>query len=82
MIKALFLALCLGCLTPAMAQLKTTTKCPDLYADILNGTVNGQKPNYGRAEIKDKFPCNAVELDESKDAKCGGGVFLKEKDLF
>jgi hypothetical protein len=82
MLKAFLLALSLGSLTSAMAQLKTTTKCPELYVDILNGTVNGQKPNYGRAEIKDKFPCFAVEKDESQDSKCGGGVFLKEKDLY
>lgn len=82
MIRAFLLALALGCLTSAMGQLKATVKCPDLYVDVLNGTVNGQKPNYGRAEIKDKFPCNAIAMDESQDAKCGGGVFLKEKDLY
>ncbi|HVU56146.1 MAG TPA: hypothetical protein VHD83_13870 [Puia sp.] len=81
MIRALLLALSLGCLTSAMGQLKAKVKCPDLYVDVLNGTVNEQKANYGQAEINDKFPCFATSVDESQN-KCGGGVFLKEKDLY
>jgi hypothetical protein len=81
MIRALLLALSLGCLTSAMGQLKAKAKCPDFYVDVLNGTVNEQKANYGQAEIKDKFPCYAVSVEESQD-KCGGGVFLKEKGLY
>jgi hypothetical protein len=82
MIKALMLALSLACISSAMGQLKAKVKCPDLYVDVLNGMVNSQKANYGQAEIKDKFPCDAVSVDESQDAKCGGGVFLKAKDLY
>jgi hypothetical protein len=79
--QLLFLALSLSCLTTAMGQLKAKVKCPDLYVDVLNGTVNDQKPNYGWAEIKGRIPCFTSAEEESSAAKCGGGVFYKDKDV-
>jgi hypothetical protein len=64
------------------AQLKAKVKCPDLYVDILNGTVNGIKPNNTPTEIKDQFPCFTSADDESATAKCGGGIYFKDKDLY
>ncbi len=78
--RILFLALSMGCLTSAMGQLKAKTKCADFYVDVLNGTVNEQKPNYTQGEIKEKFPC-FTSVEESAEAKCGTVVFFKDKDL-
>lgn len=68
-------------LSGAMGQLKAKVKCPDFYVDILNGTVNGIKPNNTPNEIKDAFPCFTSAVEESNDAKCGGGIFFKDKDI-
>ncbi len=65
-----------------MGQLKTKVKCPDFYVDILNGTVNELKPNYTPGEIKEKFPCFTSAEDEGPTAKCGGGVYFKDKDIY
>ena len=69
-------------LSVGMSQLKAKVKCPDLYVDILNGTVDDIKPSYTQNEIKDKFPCFTSSEDEGEAAKCGGGVFFKDKDIF
>ena len=66
----------------ATAQLKAKAKCPDFFVDILNGTVNGIKPNQTQTEIKEAFPCFTSAVDETSDAKCGGGIYFKDKDLF
>ncbi len=79
--QAFFIILWMGCLTGAMGQLKSRVKCPDLYVDILNGTVNDVKPNNTQGEIKDKFPCFTSAVDETPDAKCGGGIYFKDKDI-
>ena len=67
----------------AMAQLKAKTHCPDaIIVDVLNGTVNTTvKPNTTQKEIKEMFPCFTSSEDEGSGAKCGGGVFFKDKDL-
>lgn len=81
--KLLFLALSMSFLSVAMGQLKAKTKCPDFYVDILNGTVNEMKPNYGFAEIKAKLPCfTSAEEEGVAISKCGGGVFYKDKDIY
>jgi hypothetical protein len=67
----------------SMAQLRAKAKCPDLYVDILTGTVNGDiKPSDTQDEIKSKFPCFTSAVDETPDAKCGGGIFFKDKDIY
>jgi len=79
--RLVFLAL-LMCSMSAMAQLKAKVKCPDFYIDVLNGTVNDIKPNYTLDEIRTKFPCYTSTEDESESAKCGGGAFFKDKDIY
>jgi hypothetical protein len=69
-------------LSAGMAQLKAKAKCPDLYVDILNGTVNDIKPNYTPNEIKEKFPCFTSAEDEGESVKCGGGIYFKDKDIY
>src|ERR1700742_902191 len=80
--QLLSVAFFMSILSVSMGQLKAKVKCPDLYVDILNGTVNDIKPNNTQIEIKDKFPCFTSAEDESETAKCGGGIFFKTKDLF
>lgn len=80
--KILFVILTMSLACGVTAQLKAKVKCPDFYVDILTGTVNGIKPNQTQTEIKDQFPCFSSAEDESATAKCGGGIFFKDKDLF
>jgi hypothetical protein len=80
--RVLFLLLSMGFLSGAMGQLRAKSKCPDFYVDVLNGTVNDIKPNHTPNEIKDKFPCFTSAVDETPDAKCGGGIFFKDKDIY
>jgi hypothetical protein len=80
--RVLFVLLAMGTLTGAMGQLKAKVKCPDFYVDILSGTVNDIKPNYTPNEIKEKFPCFTSAEDESNEAKCGGGIYFKDKDIY
>ena len=75
--QLLVLALSLSCIT-ALGQLKPKTKCPDLYVDVLNGTVNNQKPNYGWAEIKESIPCYTTATEEGK---CGPVIIYKDKNV-
>lgn len=65
----------------AMGQLKVTAKCDAFVVDVLNGRVNGLTPKATVNDIKDKFPCFTSFEDESQTAKCGGGVYFKDKDL-
>ena len=81
--KQLFsLAFFMSILSVGMGQLKAKVKCPDFYVDVLDGTVNGLKPHDTQVEIKEKFPCFTSAVDEGPDAKCGGGIFYKDKDIF
>ena len=80
--KILFLSLFMGILSTGMAQLKAKVKCPDFYIDVLNGTVNELKPSYTPNEIKEKFPCFTSSVEESNEAKCGGGIYFKDKDIY
>ena len=72
----------MGFVSAGMGQLKAKVKCPDMYVEVLDGTVNGLKPSHTQNEIKEKFPCFTSAEDESAEAKCGGGIFFKDKDLF
>jgi len=80
--RTLLITLFMSFLSVSMAQLKAKVKCPDLYVDILNGTVNDIKPSYTPNEIKEKFPCFTSAEDEGESVKCGGGIYFKDKDLY
>jgi hypothetical protein len=79
--RILFTALTFSLVSGVSAQLKAKSKCPDFYVDILSGTVNGIKPNQTQTEIKDQFPCFTSAVDETAEAKCGGGIYFKDKDI-
>ena len=64
------------------SQLRAKPKCGTFVVDILKGNVNSIRPDYPPAEIKDKLPCFTSAEDEGPNAKCGGGVFFKDKDIY
>ena len=64
------------------AQLKTTPLCPTITVDILGGRVNELPITSTVGQIKEKLPCFTSAEDESATAKCGGGVFYKDKDIY
>ena len=81
--KNFFLLLLSLALVPAaMAQLKVKTKCPDFQVDILDGKVNGIKPNDPNTDIKTVFPCFTSVAEQADNAKCGTSVFFKDRDIY
>jgi len=66
----------------SMAQLVVKTKCPDISVDILDGKVNGIKSNAPDYDIKKAIPCFTSSEPDNSTAKCGGGVFYKDKDIY
>ena len=64
------------------AQLVAKAKCDAFTVDILDGKVNGLKPNARYDEIKEKFPCFSAAEPEGSTAKCGAGVFYKDRDVY
>jgi hypothetical protein len=64
------------------AQLKTTPVCPTISVDILGGRVNEMPVTSTVGQIKAKLPCFTSAEEESATAKCGGGVFFKDKDIY
>ncbi|MEP6594421.1 MAG: hypothetical protein ABJA71_00680 [Ginsengibacter sp.] len=83
-IKTLIVSLfCLFSSAVATAQLKTTPKCPDIVIDILDGVVNKTLlPTSTVGQIKLNLPCFTSFEEEGTSAKCGGGVFYKDKDVY
>lgn len=69
--------LCLS--TVSMAQLKASVACPSFEVDILDGKVNGFKPNTIAGEIKKHWPCFTSVTTDS--AKCGEAVYYKNKGI-
>lgn len=80
--KITLLISCLFILAGLQAQLKTTKLCPAFTVDILDGKVNELKVTDNNTQIKDKLPCFTSEETESSAAKCGGGVFYKDRDIY
>ena len=69
--------------TVASAQLKTTPKCPEFDIDILDGIVNKNiLPTSTVGQIKLNLPCFTSFEEEGTSAKCGAGVFYKDKDVY
>ncbi len=67
----------------ASAQLKTTPKCPDFDVDILDGIVNKViLPTSTVGQIKLNLPCFTSFEEVGTTAKCGAGVFYKDKDIY
>ncbi|MDP4262908.1 MAG: hypothetical protein Q8941_10280 [Bacteroidota bacterium] len=83
MIKANILFISCLVFNVCQAQLKTTPVCPSVSVDILNGRINNEiLPTSTFSFIKTKLPCFTSAVAESDSAKCGGGVFYKDKDIY
>lgn len=81
--KVLFFVLLLAAVKPATAQLKVKEQCGVFNVDILMGRVNtyvlpGSLPDF----VKVKLPCFTSAEAETAAAKCGGGVFYKDRDIY
>ena len=67
----------------APAQLKTTPLCKELNVDLLNGMINKNLlPISTVGQIKLNLPCYTSFEEEGTSAKCGAGVFYKDKDIY
>jgi hypothetical protein len=65
------------------AQLKTTPACPVISIDLLDGIINGKLlPTSTVGQVKLNLPCFSAFEEEGTSAKCGAGVFYKEKDVY
>jgi len=80
--KIIILTLCFAAVLSANAQLKITPVCPQVTVDILKGRVNDLLIGSTVAQVKKQLPCFTTAEDESATAKCGGGVFYKDKDFY
>jgi hypothetical protein len=68
-------------LTSVNAQLVTTSVCPALYIDVLDGKVNGAEPDFTQGQIKKILPCFTSLEAENGDSRCGGAIYYKDKDV-
>ena len=64
------------------AQLKVTATCPPVEVDLLDGKVNGLKPDRTANEITGKLPCFTSKEEENSSSKCGGLISYKDKDIY
>ena len=67
----------------ASAQLNTTPKCKEINVDLLDGIINKTLlPTSTVGQIKLNLPCFTSFEEDGTSAKCGGGVFFKDKDIY
>ena len=67
----------------ASAQLNTTPKCKEINVDLLDGIINKTLlPTSTVGQIKLNLPCFTSFEEEGTSAKCGAGVFYKDKDIY
>ena len=67
----------------ASAQLNTTPKCKEINVDLLDGIINKTLlPTSTVGQIKLNLPCFTGFEEEGTSAKCGAGVFYKDKDIY
>ena len=79
--RLLIFVLTVFLINSAEAQLKTKVTCPAFEVDLLNGKVNGAKPDWVYALLKEKFPCHTKAEEETSTSKCGGGLFYSDKGI-
>ncbi len=70
--------------TCAFSQLKISTanQCATFVVDLLDGKVNGVKPNTTQPEVKKLLPCFTSVEPEDATSKCGGLVAFKDRDVY
>jgi hypothetical protein len=64
-------------------QLKAKADCSSfvLTIDVLDGKVNGMRPNITLEELKLKLSCSTSIEPEGTTSKCGAGIFYKDRDF-
>jgi hypothetical protein len=80
--KSILLLLLVVFFSRVQSQLKRTVTCPSFTVNLLDGKVNDVRPTFTVGQIKERLPCFTSAEDESATAKCGGGVFYKDKDIY
>jgi hypothetical protein len=63
----------------AAAQLTAKPTCGLFTIDILNGTLNGLKPNVNEQEFREQLPC--YTSSQKSDSTCGRTLFYKDRDV-
>jgi hypothetical protein len=58
------------------AQLKTTTSCPNMVVNILDGNVDGLPPNATAGQVKTMFPC----FNRTANT-CGETIFYDDRKI-
>jgi hypothetical protein len=79
--KLVLLLVGLSIFSLTKAQLKPKDDCGEFYIDILDGKINKVRPDFTIEQIKKELPCFSSAEDESATAKCGGGVYFKDRDV-
>ncbi len=80
--QVLLLPVLLALAFTTKAQLVAKSHCDVITVDILDGKVNGLKPNARFDEIKEKLPCFTAAEPEGTTAKCGASISYKDKDIY
>jgi hypothetical protein len=81
--KTILLLASLLVVTMVQAQLKSSTQnqCGLFVVDILDGKVNGFRPDITQPELKTGLPCyTSIEREDS--SKCGGIISYKDRDVY
>jgi hypothetical protein len=79
--KAFFLLLLAPGIMLCEAQLIPKKKCDAFYVDVLDGKINGVRPDYTMGLIKEKLPC-FTSTAEVAASKCGGTVFYQDRGVY
>jgi hypothetical protein len=65
----------------AFSQLTVSDKCGAINVDVLDGKINGMRPNRDMNEFKKALPCFTAADEENSGAACGAALYFKDKDF-
>jgi hypothetical protein len=77
---SLLLSACLVISQLCTAQLKTSSNCPPITIDLMDGSVNQMHPESSWGEIYARLPCFTEAIEEPAATGCAG-VFLRDKGV-
>lgn len=80
--KSLLFVLMICVVTVTSGQLKARVICSAFTVDLLDGIVNGVRPDLHPDKIKEKLPCFTSAENEGPNAKCGGIISYKDRDIY
>jgi NADH dehydrogenase/NADH:ubiquinone oxidoreductase subunit G len=79
--KSVFLVAVLLLSLSASSQLTVSDKCGAINLDVLDGKINGMRPNRDLNEFKKALPCFTSADEENSSAACGAALYYKDKDF-